>query len=245
MWIHEKRYVRRASMLHAVAPSELGQLRATFEVDELIFAPNGVALPTTVADPASKMARSPKRVVFVGRLAVEHKGLDLLVGGYARFFDRHPDDEVELVIAGPDERSGRAQLEALVNSQAARGSITFPGSVFGEAKDDLVRTAWVFVHTSRWEGMPFAVLEALALGVPVLVTPGTNLASFVTNAGAGVVVDGSVDGVAHGLAGICGASGELYDAMSAAARELAATQFSWPSIAGRIAQVYRSIASDR
>ena len=117
--------------------------------------------------------------------------------------------------------------------------------MFDEAKDDLVRSAWVFVHASRWEGMPVAVLEALALGVPVLVTPETNLASFVKDAGAGIVIEGSVDGVADGLASICDASDEHYAAMSAAARELAASQFSWPSIAGRMARVYRSIASQR
>ena len=204
MWMHERRYVRAASMLHAVAPSELGQLRETFGVDELVFAPNGVELPSAVSDPASKTVSSPKRVVFVGRLAVQHKGLDLLVGGYARFADRHADADVELVIAGPDERSGRAQLEALENAQPARRNIRFPGPVFGEAKDDLVRSAWFFVHPSRWEGMPFAVLEALALGVPVLVTPETNLASFVRDAGAGIVIEGSADGVADGLASICG-----------------------------------------
>ena len=244
MWMHERRYVRAASTLHAVAPSELGQLRETFGVDELAFAPNGVELPSVVSDPASKTESSPKRVVFVGRLAVQHKGLDLLVGGYARFADRHADADVELVIAGPDERSGRAQLEALENAHPARRDIRFPGPVFGEAKDDLVRSAWFFVHPSRWEGMPFAVLEAIALGIPVLVTPETNLASFVRDAGAGIVIEGSADGVADGLASICDVSDERYAAMSDAARELAATQFSWPSIAGRIARVYRSILSE-
>jgi glycosyltransferase involved in cell wall biosynthesis len=63
--------------------------------------------------------------------------------------------------------------------------------VFGREKEALLDSAFVFVHTSRWEGMPFAVIEALATGCPVLVTPATNLGDYVEGFGAGVVVDGS------------------------------------------------------
>jgi glycosyltransferase involved in cell wall biosynthesis len=245
MWMRERRYVRSANLIHAVAPRELEQLRSTFRTDALRFAPNAVEPPADPVTPQLRMSVSPRRIVFLGRLAVQHKGLDLLVRGYSRYVAHHDDGETELIIAGPDDGSGRAQLEELAGPLVADGRVRFVGPVFGQDKDSLIRSARVFVHTSRWEGMPFAVLEALAAGCPVLLTPETNLSSFVDAAGAGMVVEGSVEGIAAGLKKLAAAPDDSYTAMCSAATRLAAEQFSWPSVAEQIARAYRAIMTER
>jgi len=177
----------------------------------------------------------------MGRLAIDHKGLDVLLEGYARYVRSSGDADSELVIAGPDFRSGRSELEALTASLLLERSVQFPGALFGETKDALLRSARVFVHTSRWEGMPFAVLEALALGCPVLLTQATNLGDVVEEYGAGVVVEGTAEAVCDGIATILEMPAHRYSAMCTAAQRLVSEHFTWPKVAEQVAAAYHTM----
>jgi glycosyltransferase involved in cell wall biosynthesis len=241
MWMRERRYVRNAKLIHAVGPRELEELRSTFGTDAFLFAPNAVEPSKEAGTPQLRLSASPKRMVFLGRLAVRQKGLDLLVQGYSRYVALHGDRETELIIAGPDDGAGRAQLEALAGPLLGDGRVRFVGPVYGRDKEELLMCAGVFVHTSRWEGMPFAVLEALAMGCPVLVTPATNLGDLVEDYGAGVVVEGSPEAIGQGLTSVLDAPRDRYAAMCSAARRLATERFSWPGVAEQVAAAYRRV----
>jgi glycosyltransferase involved in cell wall biosynthesis len=239
MW--ERDYVRNASMIHAVSPQELEELRATFGACPFVFVPNAIDLPAVGTSPADRMLGPSKRIVFLGRLAIDHKGLDILLEGYANYVRQQGDTDTELIVAGPDFRSGRDELEALAASLLPSGHVRFTGPLFGRDREALLGSAYVFVHTSRWEGMPFAILEALATGCPVLVTPATNLGDYVEEFGAGVVVDGSAQSVSEGLRKILETPTERYEAHCAAARRLASARFTWPNVAGQMIAEYRKI----
>jgi glycosyltransferase involved in cell wall biosynthesis len=239
MW--ERDYVRNASMIHAVSPQELEELRATFGARPCVFVPNAIDLPAVGTAPTDRMLGPSRRIVFLGRLAIDPKGLDVLLEGYANYVRHHRDTDTELIMAGPDFRSGRAELEALAASLLPSGHVRFTGPLFGRDRDALLGSAYVFVHTSRWEGMPFAVLEALATGCPVLVTPATNLGDYVEEFGAGVVVDGSAQSVSEGLRKILEIPAEHYEAHCAAARRLSSARFTWPIVAGQMTAEYRKI----
>jgi glycosyltransferase involved in cell wall biosynthesis len=239
MW--ERDYVRNASMIHAVGPQELDELRATFGPCPFVFMPNAIDLPAVVTAPADRMRGPSKRIVFLGRLAIDHKGLDVLLEGYAGYVRHQPDTDTELIVAGPDFRSGRDELEALAASLLPGGHVRFTGPLFGRDREALMGSAYVFVHTSRWEGMPYAVLEALAAGCPVLVTPATNLGDYVEEFGAGVVVDGSAQSISKGLRKILDIPPERYEAHCAAAHRLASARFTWPIVAGQMTAEYRKI----
>jgi len=238
--IRERDYVRNASLLHAVSRRELDQLRAMFDATSLAFIPNGIEVPMADASGPDTAQLSTKRIVFLGRLAVDHKGLDLLIEGYARLVrDRGP--KCQLVIAGPDFRSGRGKLEALAASLLPDRGVQFVGAMFGDEKEILLRSAWVFVHTSRWEGMPVAVLEALGAGCPVLLTAATGLGEFVEEYGAGVVVEGNAPAIQEGLRTVLEAPPRRYQAMRAAALRLASERFTWAGVAQQMSVAYRSI----
>jgi glycosyltransferase involved in cell wall biosynthesis len=242
-WIrmHERRYVEGARLVHAVSSREREQLREIFDIKALMFAPNAIELTAGMVAPSERIDVSPKLITFIGRLAIDHKGLDVLLKGYARYVTSRGGADSELVIAGPDFRSGRGQLEALAASLLPKGSVRFPGPLFEEDKETLLRSAVVFVHTSRWEGMPFAVLEALARGCPVLLTPATNLGDEVRDYGAGIVVEGTAEAVCDGIARIVEAPSDRYAAMCVGARRLASERFTWPKVAEQVAAAYRHI----
>jgi len=197
LWLRERPYVRRATFLQAVSPGEAGALRELFPQQRVLFVPNALD-PARLADPRQGEANR-KDLLYLGRLAVQQKGLDAMVSGYARFLEQTGDLQTRLLLVGPDYRDGRRHLQRLVRSLGIAGRVVFPGPAYVEQKWRYLRSAYAFLHTSRWDGLPFSVLEALASGCPVLVTPESNVGEAVQRYGAGVVVPGAADSVAAGI----------------------------------------------
>ena len=119
-------------------------------------------------------ATQGKRVVlFLGRLHPK-KGGDLLIDAFARALQLEP--RLHLVMAGPDDRSGvRAGLEAKAARLGITEHITFTGMLSGDAKWSALRAAEVFALPSHQENFGIAVVEALAMGVPVLISDKVNI----------------------------------------------------------------------
>src|SRR5206468_2231239 len=141
--------------------------------------------PAGMPTRAPRSAAEGRHLVFLGRFAIAHKGLDRLV----RAFERAAGPRDRLTLAGKDFRGGLAPLRRLVEASPIRDRITIEGPAFGAAKYELFQRADVFVHLSRWEGLPLTIVEALAFGVPVLVSPETNAGEYVAAYDAGWVVN--------------------------------------------------------
>ncbi len=101
-------------------------------------------------------------VLGVGRLAPQ-KDFGMLVGAFARVIVRHP---CRLMILGDGPE--RASLEALVAERGLTGSVDLPGWISNPYP--YMAHAGVFVLSSRWEGLPSVLIEALFCEVPVVAT---------------------------------------------------------------------------
>jgi glycosyltransferase involved in cell wall biosynthesis len=238
MAMHERRYISSARALHAVSLAEALELEELVPTEQIFYVPNGIEqkfLERPVSDPPDKT------LVFLGRLAMQHKGIDLLLGGYSEFLKRSGDRSSELVIAGPDFRDDRQRIEDQIRALGLHDRVSLPGGVFGEDKRNLVDRAYAFVLTSRWEGMPFVLLEALAAGRPVLVTPETNLGGVVASHGAGVEVVGEVQQIAMGIQFLLSLPRDDYIRMQHQARQLISDNFTWERVIGELASTYRGI----
>lgn len=238
LWISafERSYLEVARAVHAVSLPEVDELRRFGITAPIEFVPNGVD-----EDYLEKDLPKPQEAsdfVYLGRLSVEHKGLDLLLEGYAMLREHRSGVVPPLVLAGPDFRGGQKRLQELARRLGIADAVRFPGPVLGEDKWALLTRARLFMHTSRWEGMPFSLLEALSLGRPVLVTPETNLSRYVQEYGAGWVVEGTPKAISQGLSAVIDASPSTLNAAGDRARSLARDNFSWSSVAREMAGVY-------
>ncbi|TWR30016.1 glycosyltransferase family 4 protein [Mucilaginibacter pallidiroseus] len=128
----------------------------------------------------------PLRMLFLGRLDPLHKGLDVLIKSLATF----KNGEVKLTIAGPQfNAKAQAQIIELIARLGLSDTVTICGPVYQQSeKEHLYASHHLFVHTSRWEGVPTGVLEALLYGMPVLVSKETNLADAVVAEKLGLAV---------------------------------------------------------
>lgn len=141
--------------------------------------------------------RGKRIVLFLGRLHPK-KGGDLLIEAFAQVAVADP--ALHLVMAGPDDRSGvRAGLEALAQRLGIAARITWTGMLSGDDKWSALQAAELFALPSHQENFGIAVVEALALGVPVLISEKVNIWREITRAGAGYA---DADNVAGTLASL-------------------------------------------
>jgi glycosyltransferase involved in cell wall biosynthesis len=126
--------------------------------------------------------RGCRLLLFLGRLHPK-KGCDLLIEAYARVAARDP--ALHLVLAGPDSGHLRADLGALAARLGVADRITWTGMLEGRQKWGALRAAEVFVLSSHQENFGIAVAEALAVGLPVLVSTQVNIWREIVADGAG------------------------------------------------------------
>ena len=201
--------------------------------------PNGVDLEefATVA-PDSFRDRYPQlkdklTILFLGRIDYSGKGLDQFLPAFQQFLQANPDSH--LVLAGPDERGGRAQTEALVKQLGMQQHVTFTGLLRGDERIAALRECDAYVLPSPSEGLSIALLEALYVGIPVVVTQGVGLSDQVATTGAGVVTQTDTASLLTGLNAI--ATCEARTRMRGRATELVRQSYSWNAIATQLLEL--------
>lgn len=157
-----------------------------------------IPMAPTVSPPVDTRRDGDAPVVFIGRLDIAHKGIDLLLEGWAAT-EWGTGRGGPLVLAGPVDEPTARRLDRLVERLGVVDSVRLVGPVRGLEKAALLSQAKWFVHTSRWEGVPLSMLEAARAGVPLLATDETNLAPRISEHGAGLACEPTVASVADML----------------------------------------------
>ena len=120
------------------------------------------------------------------------KGCDLLLDAFARVAEMHPD--LDLVMAGPDEEGLRPQLEAQAKGLRISARVHWTGMREGDLKWGAFYAAEAFVLPSHQENFGIAVVEALACGVPVIISDKVNIWPDIAHDEAGIVNPDTAEG---------------------------------------------------
>lgn len=171
-------------------------------------------------------------VLFLGRIHYK-KGLDRLAEGFLRLAQRHP--TVRLVVAGQEEGAG-PEARAILGDADVSKRVHWVGPLYGEAKQAAMQDAVCFTLPSRQEGFSVAVLEAMAVACPVVITPECHFDSLV-DFGAGQIVAGEAVPLADAWLKYL-ESDQLRAESGMAAQRLVATQYTWDVIARRLETEY-------
>jgi glycosyltransferase involved in cell wall biosynthesis len=174
----EKRLLDRSSCIHLLGKSEWFGLRDIYHNKKSIILPYGFTRQQVRDIPEKPNGFS---VVYCGRLAVHHKGLDILLKGFALFNRKYPDTRLILIGDGREKQ----QLQELCRFLGIEASVTFMGSVFGKDKTRILQECQVFAHPSRTDGLPATIVEASSLGLPCVVSEATNMGEMVERHDAG------------------------------------------------------------
>lgn len=174
------------------------------EKDECVFINirrNAAVIPngTQIHQPVGKMKSADiVRFIFLARIDIIQKGLDLLFPAIAEFNKMVAREKVEFHFYGKarDLQWSKMFDEYIASSDS---NVFFHGATIGRDKERAFEENDVFILTSRYEGMPMAVLEALSYGLPCIVTPQTNMAELITNNNAGWVTKTDIQCIADTL----------------------------------------------
>lgn len=236
--------IARATRLQALTDTELEQMRAFGLHVPVAIIPNGVSAEWLEHenDPNERLAErfgltsGLRTLLFLSRLHPK-KGLDVLLKAFAAA----DLEDVALVVAGDDAGSGYGlQMSTLAADLGLQDRCRFIGEVRGPEKRALMAAADAFALPSHSEGLPVAVLEAMASALPVLITPGCNLPQ-VADFGAGLIVEPEVAAVASGLRMLFNNDDVQLRHWGEKGRALVRQRFTWAQIARETIAVYREM----
>lgn len=132
-------------------------------------------------------------LLFLGRIHPK-KGCDVLIEALASVAQEQPD--LNIVFAGPDQNNWIPTLDALAATRSVQDRIVWAGMLSGDAKWGAFHSADAFVLSSHQENFGIAVVEAMACGLPVLISDKVDIWKEIENDNAGLVSDDSVSGTA-------------------------------------------------
>jgi len=239
LWLRlvERRTLERAAGLHATSVLEAEEAaRLGLPLPPVFVVPNGIEPePYLPAAPVSAAVRrlleSAPFFLFLGRLSWK-KGLDRLIPALAHT------PGATLAVAGNDEEGYRPKLERLAAESELTERVVFLGPVDGDDKAALLHGATALVLPSYSENFGNAVLESMAAGRPVVVTPEVGLAEVVRDCCTGLVVDGDPQTLGAALRNLL-ADSAAAGAMGARGAAVVAQRFGWAAVATEMETVYR------
>jgi len=180
--LYERTILKYAQAIHCLGKSEMDGVQQLYPNNKSVLIPYGFETDVTMHAHADAGAFV---FGFCGRIDIYTKGLDLLLNAFFLFLKEEPSAELWIIGDSPD----RLYLQELATDLDIDRNISFYGGKYGDEKLDLLSRIHVFVHPSRNEGLPSAVLEAASLGIPCIVTEATNMGASVRQYGCGEVVD--------------------------------------------------------
>jgi glycosyltransferase involved in cell wall biosynthesis len=239
-WAFQNRDLNRASCIHVNSRAEAAGIRTYGLKQPIAIIPNGVdatflgALPGRERFERAFPRAAGKRIaLFMGRLH-KKKGLELLLRAWPRLASEFTN--WVLVIAGPDN-GFETTVRQLIQELDLTQSVIVTGSLQGESKREALGAADAFVLPSFSEGFSMAVLEAMAAGLPVLITPGCNFREA-TAAGAAIEVEATVESTQAGLRRLLSLGDAERQKMARSARTLIAARYTWDRVAQQTMQLY-------
>lgn len=225
--------------LTCTAEQEIEEARLVHLRPPSIVLPCGLHLPPLVPNACDRLREKyslPKDrpiILFLSRLHPK-KGLDLLLDA----LETMTDVDFTFIAAGSGEPDYEKTLRTRVQMGPLAGRVLMPGFAEGADKDLLLQGADIFALTSHSESFAIAVLEAMAVGLPAVISCTIPLASIVIKHGLGVVTNLEPSQIAAALRAQLKKPRD--EARATHSRDLVQRNFTWDIIARRSLEVYEA-----
>lgn len=176
-------------------------------------------------------------VLFVGRLNWV-KGFDTLIPAFADVLKKR--SNAMLVIAGPDEAGYGAKIKSQISNLKINEKVIFTGLISGKEKEAVLHESNIFVLPSFSESFSMATIEAMAAGLPVVITKGVAISEEIKNSNTGVVIEKDQKLLTDAIVGLLENKDEAKK-MGGRGKEFVYKNFSAESVARRFIEEYNVI----
>lgn len=231
----EKWLIKNAKAIQLLGVNEFDNLGKMVALDNRKLIPNGMDFEQLPDDLAPRK-KEGLTFGFCGRLDTYHKGLDIMLKGFQQFLANGGEATLALIGDGKD----RPVLEKMVADLGIEEHIVFHGALFGLKKFHTLHQFDVFLHTSRMEGFPMAVLEAAALAIPCITSEATNINSYIRQYNAGIALPNNTPQCVASAMSICA---DFFQDNQLAfkgenAKRMVESAFDWKNIAQQLWKTY-------
>lgn len=234
----ERHAIEKARFVQAVSSAEaeiIGRLAPRARISVIPNAAYSSALDGVPPLPRRAPFAAFPTFGYCGRYEIVHKGLDLLIEGFAAYRRQGGRGKLVLIGTGP----AREVIAALADRLGVAAAVDIHGPRFGEDKRRLMQSWDFFVQPSRFDGVPIAALEAALAGLPLIVSTETGLAGAVTAADAGIVIPNlTATAVAAAFAEASALQPAAWSRMAASAHATAVEIGDWTLIAASLRRLY-------
>jgi glycosyltransferase involved in cell wall biosynthesis len=233
-----KRFLEKAKMIITVSNHERKLLRKTFGLsyDKIKYIPNGIDVKK-FRNISRKSVQAEKVILFVGRLE-KYKGVHILLKAFSRIKKDVPRSRLVVVGTGPYKRN----LLRLACQLKLSDSVEFIERVSDKELLRLYCSSSVFVMPSHYEAFCFALVEAMACGLPVIATSVGGMKEIVQSNVNGFLVNYPLDEVS--LADLTAellTNQELSRRLGDRGRDFVLSRFSWEDIVRELYRTYEEV----
>lgn len=243
----ERRNLTAADAIHCTTEEEAKEVRQFGIQTPTLTLPLGVHAPALNSESRSQLrahyqiSADTPIILFLSRLHYKKRPDLLLKILYELKVQNH---QFHLLIAGTGESDYVQQIKQMAIDLALGDRVSFTGLVVGSQKDLLLQGADFFVLPSYSENFGIAVAEAMICGLPVIITPGVQIASDIAAANAGIVVEGNQEQFGAAIAQLL-SNPKLRQELGEQGRRFAQVHYSWNTIAQNLIPAYETIAKQK
>ena len=198
---------------------------------------NGVVIPKEKKEEFSSVGA---KIVYIGRLDAYHKGLDLLLEAVRLSKQILIENDCKIELYGPDYAGRFDHVQSLILENEVQNLVSLNHEIIGDDKARKLLEADIFIQTSRFEGMPLGILEAMSYGLPCLVTDGTAVGEIISEADAGWVSKTNAQDIADRLAEAISERSKWAE-YGKNGRKAVQEKYSWEKVAADTVRYYKSI----
>lgn len=228
--LFQRRHLERAALIQVLTEEESTEALAEIRPQAMCVIPNGVDLDDFPPPPARDKASADLCIGYIGRISRE-KNLDALCAAFAKVAADHP---ARLLLAGPASAEG----DTMLRRYAASG-IELVGPQFGRDKLAFLDSIDLFVHPSKTDVFSIGAMEALARGVPMVISR-TSDASHFAETGAFIMCEPTAFGIERALRKALDHQDD-WPAMARRGRQLIEARLNWDAAALDMVAAYQDI----
>lgn len=239
----QKRILKEANVLHALTQKEAEDIKNFAGDNKITVIPNGInqkefqglPLPSEIEKKYPELINK-KVILFLGRIHPQ-KGLDILAEAFARITKNRKG--ICLFVVGPDDNGYQDEIKSILAKNNVLNKTVFSGALTGKDRLAALSRADIFVLSSYSEGFSITILEAMACGLPVVITNQCNFPE-VERAKAGKIIEPDTNQLVQALFELL-ENPKLCQEMGRNGKKLVTEKYAWDKIADEMIDLYRGV----